>query len=80
LKGGKYLIIPRIDYALGISIYATKTKGLGGIIKKKVEDFIVEEVLVDGSVAKINKKPNRSVLSSSIKRQKYSSLYDCRQS
>lgn len=71
MKGGKYLIIPRIDEALGISIYATKTKGLGGIIKKNVDDFIVEEVLVDGSVAKINKKPNSSVLSSSIKKQKY---------
>ena len=63
--------IPSIDKVLGISIYATKTKGLGGVIKRKVNDFIVEEVLVDGSIAKIDKKPNRSVLSSSNKDQKY---------
>lgn len=71
MKGGKYLNIPRIDKDLGISIYVTKTHGLGGIIKKKVDDFIVEEVLVDGSIANINEKPNSSVLSSSTKEEKY---------
>ena len=63
--------VPRIEKILGISIYATKSKGLGGFIKRSVNDFIVEEVLVDGSIANINKKPKIPVLSSSLKNQKY---------
>ena len=62
---------PRIDKVLGISTYATKNRGIGGSIKNLINDFIVEEVLVDGSTAKINKKPNASVLSTSSKRQRY---------
>ncbi len=63
--------VPRIDKVLGISTYATKNRGTGGSIKDSVNDFIVEEVLVDGSIAKINKKPKLSVLSASSKRQRY---------
>ena len=63
--------VPRIDKVLGICAYATKNKGLIGSIKDSVDDFIVEEILVDGSIAKIGKKPQISVLSSSTKRNGY---------
>lgn len=36
-----------------MEVYATRSRGIGGIIKSFPEDFIVEEVLVDGSKAEI---------------------------
>jgi len=39
---------------VGIEVYATRSLGIGGIIRQFVEDFVVEEVLVDGSKAEIN--------------------------
>jgi tRNA pseudouridine13 synthase len=65
------LQVPRIDNVLGIRTYATKNKGINGTIKSSANDFIVEEVLVDGSTAKINEKPNLPVLSASSKRQRF---------
>ena len=47
--------IPEIERQIGIEAYATKTPGLGGVIKRAVEDFVVQEVLVDGSMATIEK-------------------------
>jgi len=37
---------------IGIEAYVTKTIGIGGMIRSFPEDFVVEEVLVDGSHAK----------------------------
>lgn len=34
-----------------MEVYATKSKGIGGVIRNEVEDFTVEEMLVDGSRA-----------------------------
>ena len=34
--------------------YATKTEGVGGRIKESVDDFVVEEVLVDGTKASVS--------------------------
>ena len=48
---GDFLSVPEIDKLLGIEVYATKTAGVGGAIRESVEDFVVEEVLVDGSKA-----------------------------
>jgi tRNA pseudouridine13 synthase len=39
---------------IGIEVYATKTHGIGGVIRSFPEDFVVEEILIDGSHAKIN--------------------------
>jgi tRNA pseudouridine13 synthase len=39
---------------MGIAAFATRTVGVGGAIKETSEDFIVEEVLVDGSKASVN--------------------------
>ena len=35
-------------------MYATNSFGIGGVIRQSAEDFVVEEVLVDGSKAEIN--------------------------
>lgn len=46
--------VPLIERQIGIEAFATKTMGIGGVIKEKLEDFVVEEVLVDGSKASVN--------------------------
>ena len=43
-----------LDKQLGIEVYVTKSLGVGGVIREEVEDFVVEEVLVDGSKANVN--------------------------
>ncbi|MCW4005144.1 MAG: tRNA pseudouridine(13) synthase TruD [Candidatus Bathyarchaeota archaeon] len=43
--------VPVLDCSLGLEAYATTTAGIGGAIKRGAEDFVVEEVLVDGSKA-----------------------------
>ena len=49
--------MPKIDRELGIEVYATGTQGVGGAIRESVDDFVVEEVLVDGSRATFGKTP-----------------------
>jgi len=50
------LRVPKLEKMLGIEVYATKTSGIGGKIKVFPEDFIVEEILVDGSRADVSVK------------------------
>jgi tRNA pseudouridine13 synthase len=40
---------------MGIETYLTKTAGIGGAIRRAAEDFVVEEVLIDGSKATAEK-------------------------
>jgi tRNA pseudouridine13 synthase len=56
---------------MGIEVYATKTKGIGGRIRESGEDFVVEEVLVDGSKASINGIVPPRVIGSTAKKQRY---------
>ena len=63
--------VPRIDALLGIDVYATETPGASGVIRQSVDDFVVEEVLVDGSRAKIEKAVESRVLGASPVRQRY---------
>jgi tRNA pseudouridine13 synthase len=65
------LPVPGIEKALGIEVYATETRGIGGVIRQSIDDFIVEEVLVDGSRAKIEKAAESQVLGTSPSRQRY---------
>jgi tRNA pseudouridine13 synthase len=51
--------------------YATKTEGVGGVIKESAEDFIVEEVLVDGTKANVNGLGSNKVIGSSTHKQLY---------
>ena len=63
--------VPEIDKMLGIEVYATKTEGVGGVIRESVEDFVVEEVLVDGSKASKDGEAPKSILGSSLQNQRF---------
>ncbi len=63
--------VPEIDKLLGIEVYATQTAGIGGIIRESVEDFMVEEVLVDGSHASVTGEVSKKVLGSTLQNQRY---------
>lgn len=65
------MLVPKVDKLIGIGIYATKSPGIDGVIRQSVEDFVVEEVLVDGSKAEINHFDKRQVLGSSSVRDRY---------
>jgi tRNA pseudouridine13 synthase len=65
------LSVPRIDKLLGIEVYATQTAGIGGVIRESVDDFVVEEVLVDGSKAEIREDVASQVLGASPTRHRY---------
>jgi tRNA pseudouridine13 synthase len=45
--------VPKLEKQIGIEVYASRTAGIGGTIRENVEDFIVEEVLLDGSKASV---------------------------
>jgi len=47
------LNVPRLEKEIGIEVYATKTNGIGGRLRQVPEDFKVEEILTDGSTARI---------------------------
>lgn len=64
------MFVPRLEKLIGIEVYATSSLGIGGVIRYFVEDFIVEEVLVDGSKAKLNYCKGR-VLGSSPTKNRY---------
>jgi len=70
-KGAWSLSVPEIDKLLGIEVYATENAGVGGVIRESVEDFVVEEVLVDGSKAEIEKAAVQRVLGASTSKQRY---------
>jgi len=52
------LQVSKMERNIGIEVYATKTNGIGGIIRCFPEDFVVEEVLIDGSHAKASPAEN----------------------
>lgn len=60
-----------IDKELGIQVYLTESLGVGGVIREEIEDFVVEEVLVDGSKAKVDGSPSSRVLGSTIGQQRF---------
>lgn len=64
------MLVPRLEKSIGIEVYGTSSLGVGGVIRQRVEDFVVEEVLVDGSRAK-TKHFNNQVLGSSSTRDRY---------
>ena len=45
--------VPTLEKEVGIELYASKSPGIGGRIRQLPEDFVVEEVLVDGSKARV---------------------------
>ncbi len=63
--------ISEIEKLLGIDVYASISEGVGGVIRESVDDFVVEEVLVDGSKASINGEVPSRVLGSSLQKQRF---------
>lgn len=54
------MYVSRLEKSLGIEVYVTRSPGIGGVIRHLPEDFLVEEILVNGSLAEIfpsRKKP-----------------------
>ncbi len=45
------MLVSRLEKSIGIEVYSTNSRGVGGVIKQSCEDFIVEEMLVNGSKA-----------------------------
>jgi tRNA pseudouridine13 synthase len=68
------LLVPRLERSIGIEVYATRSQGIGGTIRQNAEDFVVEEVLVDGSKAEANwseRNTGQTVLGSSSTKNRY---------
>jgi len=55
------LEVPTIEKSLGIKSFVTTISGIGGAIRQMPEDFMVEEVLVNGSKAELEPKLPRQV-------------------
>jgi len=68
------LQVPRLEKQIGIEVYATSSAGIDGTIRDKAEDFVVEEMLVDGSKAHTNASespPEGHVLGCSTTKSRY---------
>jgi tRNA pseudouridine13 synthase len=68
------LLVPRLERSIGIEVYATRSPGIGGTIRQSAEDFVVKEVLVDGSKAEVNRSEGnteQTVLGSSSVKSRY---------
>ena len=65
------MLAPSIDKLLGIEVYVTKSLGIGGVIRETVDDFVVEEVLVDGSKASVNGTVAGRELGYTLQKQRY---------
>ena len=63
--------VPKIDAQIGIEAYATETEGVGGAIRRSVDDFVVEEVLVDGSKATVEDVAKKPVLGATALKQRF---------
>ncbi len=63
--------VPLIDRQIGIEVYVTEAAGVGGAIRKAIEDFRVEEVLVDGSKAAVEQGAAKPVLGATALRQRF---------
>jgi tRNA pseudouridine13 synthase len=50
------LNVPKLEQQLGLEVYTSKSPGIGGRIREFPEDFIVEEILSDGSKATVEPK------------------------
>jgi tRNA pseudouridine13 synthase len=65
------LLVSEIDKLLGIEVYASKSEGIGGCIRESVDDFVVEEVLVDCTKASVNGAVPKKVLGSTLQKQRF---------
>ncbi|MEJ2271332.1 MAG: tRNA pseudouridine(13) synthase TruD [Candidatus Bathyarchaeota archaeon] len=50
--------VPELEKEIGIEVYATNSPGIGGKIRNLLDDFVVEELLIDGSLAEVSPQIN----------------------
>ncbi|MCX8150670.1 MAG: tRNA pseudouridine(13) synthase TruD [Candidatus Bathyarchaeota archaeon] len=65
------MLIPKIDQKIGIEVYVASTLGIGGVIRRNIDDFVVEEVLVDASKAKIDAAEGKPPLGATDVKQRF---------
>lgn len=65
------MLVPKIDQKIGIEVYGTTTSGVGGAIRRSVDDFVVEEVLVDNSKATIDTTQGKLPLGATEGKQRF---------
>ena len=68
------MLVSRLERSVGLEVYLTRSRGVGGVIKRDVGDFVVEEVLVDGSKARVQGSESGvggMVLGSSLLKSRY---------
>ncbi|HEY4674459.1 MAG TPA: tRNA pseudouridine(13) synthase TruD, partial [Candidatus Bathyarchaeia archaeon] len=65
------MLVSKLEKSMGIEVYATRSAGIGGVIRQSIEDFVVEEALVDGSKAQINPSVATQALGSSQATNRY---------
>jgi len=63
--------VPEIERQIGIETYLTGTEGIGGAIRRAAEDFVVEEVLVDGAQATAQNTTGKAALGATETRQRF---------
>ncbi|MEM2463098.1 MAG: tRNA pseudouridine(13) synthase TruD [Candidatus Bathyarchaeia archaeon] len=50
------MFVSKLEKRLGIEVYVTRSRGIGGAIKRFSDDFLVEEILRDGTKAEVKAK------------------------
>jgi tRNA pseudouridine13 synthase len=63
--------VSKLDKELGIEFYASKSLGVSGVIREEADDFVVEEVLADGSKACVDGVVPERVLCSTPQKQRF---------
>ena len=46
--------VPNLEKNLGMEVYSTQSKGTDGNIRQFIDDFVVEELLINGSLAEVS--------------------------
>jgi tRNA pseudouridine13 synthase len=54
-----------------MEVYVTETPGVGGVIRRSADDFVVEELLVDGSKATVEEAAGKPPLGATALRQQF---------
>lgn len=67
------MLVSKLERSIGIEVYATSSAGIGGNIKQRAEDFVVKEILADGSRAEAEseKEGGKPVLGATSTRGRY---------
>ncbi len=68
------MAVPELETSMGLEVYTTKSLGIGGNIRRNAQDFVVEEVLIDGSKALVDSSGMHSchaVLHASAREDRY---------